>query len=238
MLARLEGTLLALDHGAALVRTDGGLSYEVLLPAFTAQRLAAAVDQPVVLHTVQFLESQNQGATFIPRLAGFLTENDKAFYELFVTAKGIGYRRALRAMTLSSARIAAAIADRDIATLQSLPEIGKRTAENLTVNLRDKAEQFAGAGAAGATSGAAGGNDSAAQRADGVAAGSGETAPAEAPTPRNNLAKEAVEAMVQLGENRAEAMRWVDHILTQHDDPPTTAEGVLTEVYRLKASAG
>jgi Holliday junction DNA helicase RuvA len=228
MLARLEGTLIALEDGAALVRTEAGLSYEVLLPAFAVNRLAAAVDQPLTLHTVQFLESQNQGATFIPRLAGFLSENDKAFYELFVTAKGIGYRRALRAMTLSSAQIAAAIADRDLATLQSLPEIGKRTAENLTVNLRDKAERFAGASAGGEAS------------ADPMDGSSGRPAAAsgEGPPPRNNLAKEAVEAMVQLGEARPDAMRWVDHVLTQSEAPPATAEAVLAEVYRLKASTG
>lgn len=228
MIARIEGTLESLAGEAALVRTEAGLSYEVLLPAFAAHRLAASTGQAVTLHTLEFLESQGQGATFLPRLAGFLTTDDKAFYELFVTAKGIGYRRALRAMTLSSSQIAAAIADRDLATLQSLPEIGKRTAENLAVNLRDKVEPFTATTASPA-----------AEAGDGdiSSSGPGRSQDGHAVGPETRLAQEAVEAMVQLGEQRADALRWVDQVL-QTETPPSTTEAVLAEVYRRKASGG
>jgi Holliday junction DNA helicase RuvA len=251
MLARLEGTLTEIDTAAGYVRTDAGLTYEVLLPAFTLQRLAAATGQPVTLHTLEFLESQNQGAVFIPRLAGFLNIQDKAFYELFVTVKGIGYRRALRAMTLSSAQIATAIVDRDLATLQSLPEIGKRTAENLTVALRDKVERFtqpttretaAPAGPANAPQAAGAAAQSQAQVAEGEKNGSSEASGGDAdapqaggPAPRTSIAREAAEAMVQLGENRSEAMQWIEQVLLQ-DNPPATTDDLLREVYRLKAT--
>jgi Holliday junction DNA helicase RuvA len=240
MIARIEGTLVAVEGETALIHAEGGLSYEVLLPAFTVPRLAAHTHQSVTLHTLQFLESQNQGATFLPRLAGFLTAQDKAFYELLVTAKGIGYRRALRAMTLSSAQIAAAIADRDIATLQTLPEIGKRTAENLTVNLRDKVERFA---ADHADAGPTASQPATSQPSEPATAGPADAAspaaangtPSDPPRP-SQLAKEAVEALVQLGEHRSEATQWVDRVLTA-EDPPQTSEAILTEVYRLKASS-
>jgi Holliday junction DNA helicase RuvA len=234
MIARIEGTLSAVEGEAALIYTDNGLTYEVLLPAFAVHRLAASVHQPVTLHTLQFLESQNQGATFIPRLAGFLTAQDKAFYELLVTAKGIGYRRALRAMTLSSVQIASAIADRDIATLQTLPEIGKRTAENLTVNLRDKVERFT----APTHEPAAASASSAAPTATSSPGPPPESSQGQGASPGrpSQLAKEAVEALVQLGEHRSEAMQWVDRVLSE-DDPPSTSEGILAEVYQRKASA-
>jgi len=217
MIARIEGTLVAVESQAAHVRTDHGLTYEVLVPAYTVARLTGQTNQPVTLHTLPFLESQSQGATFVPRLAGFLSNQDKAFYELFVTCKGIGHRRALRAMTLATPQIAAAIADRDLTTLQSLPEIGKRTAETLTVNLRDKMQPFTTAAPtadAGQTSPAAG----------------DETPPAAG----GSLSREAVDALVALGEQRAEAMRWVDQVLSS-EAAPKTAEQVLAEVYRLKA---
>jgi len=260
MIARIEGTLTGVEGDAALIYTEGGLTYEVLLPAFTVHRLAAQTDQPVTLHTLQFLESQNQGASFIPRLAGFLTAQDKAFYELLVTAKGIGYRRALRAMTISTPQIAAAIADRDIATLQTLPEIGKRTAENLTVNLRDKVERFAThahdlpeasalgdeggspTDAAGSsTPGAAASRSSSAKSnsaksTDHAADAQAASASTPAPPRPSQLAKEAVEALVQLGEHRSEATQCVDRVLSQ-EEPPQTSEAILTEVYQRKASA-
>ncbi len=131
MISKINGTLEAIGADHAQVVLAGGVTLEVMLPAFTAVRLQPSEGETVTLHTILYFEAQAQGTTIMPRLAGFATEQDRAFYQLFVTCKGIGYRRALRAMTLSSDRIATAIADRDIATLKSLPEIGKRTAETI-----------------------------------------------------------------------------------------------------------
>ena len=50
-------------------------------------------------------------------------------------------------MTMTTGQIAAAIVDRDVAMLQSLPEIGKRTAETIIAALHDKVDAFAGASA-------------------------------------------------------------------------------------------
>jgi len=216
MIARLHGTLDSIDDGCAMVTLPSGVTYQVLLPAFAGARLAATTGQPITLHTLEFYESHAQGATMLPRLAGFLTAEDKAFYELFVTCKGIGYRRALRAMTLASAQIAAAIADRDLATLQSLPEIGRRTAETITVTLRDKVDRFAAATTA-----------STADQPNG--------APGPAASTNAGLARETLEALLQLGENRTQAITWIDQILTS-DNPPQTPQALLAEVYRLKAT--
>ncbi len=213
MISRIDGILEAIEGERALVRLGGGLTLEVLLPAFAASRLGG-LGQPVTLHTLTFFESHNQGATMLPRLAGFPSPQDRAFFELFTTCKGIGMRRALRAMALSPGQIAAAIADRDLATLQSLPEVGKRTAETIAVTLKGKVDRFV---------------SEAAYPRD-AAAGSG---PGPDP-PRTPIAREALEVLLQLGEKRTDAMLWIDQALTD-EQPPRDAQALVTAVYRLKA---
>ena len=212
MIARIDGILESVEADAALVRTEGGLTYRVLLPAYAATRLAGSAGQPITLHTLQFFESQAQGATIFPRLAGFHSTQDRAFYELFVTVKGIGHRRALRAMALEPARIAAAVADRDIKLLQTLPEVGRRTAETIAVTLKDKVDHFASAAAYP-------------DHADAAAS----------LRPAGRLPREALEVLLQLGENRAEAVTLIDRALAE-DDVPADVQAVVQAVYRLKTS--
>ena len=73
--------------------------------------------------------------------------SDRDFFELLTSVKGIGNRKALRALQRSFADIAAMIEQKDFAALQSLPEIGRKTAETIVVELKDKVSRFA-AGAA------------------------------------------------------------------------------------------
>ena len=222
MIAKIDGTLEAVESGHARVALPGGITLEVLLPAFTVARLHMSTDQPITLHTSLFFESQAQGATMIPRLAGFASEQDRAFYQLFVTCKGIGHRRALRAMTLSSERIAAAIADRDIATLQSLPEVGKRTAETICATLHDKVDTFTSPAATAAV-GAGAASDGATEASSGAAPTGGA------------MSKAALNVLLQLGENRADAIGWIDRALAQ-DEPPKDEEALIAAVYRMKSS--
>jgi Holliday junction DNA helicase RuvA len=212
MIATIEGLLESLDGDRALITPPGGITYELLLPSFTAARLGNRLGQNVRLCTLYFLESQNQGSTIFPRLAGFLTPEDRAFYELFVTCKGIGHRRALRAMALAPAQIAAAITDHDLALLQTLPEVGRRTAETLAATLRGKVDRFLTTGSA------------LAQKADG----------SPQPAPGRSVAREVLEVLLQLGEKRTEAVAWIDQVLAR-DDAPDDAEAVLAEVYRIKS---
>ena len=218
MIARITGQLVDIQNDTALVEASPGIVHELLLPAYATQRLAPLIGQAVTLHTLHYLESQNQGATFLPRLAGFLTPADKAFYELFVTVKGIGHRRALRALVLPVDQIALAIADRDIKILQTMPEVGKKTAETIALTLRDKIEPFLNAPRAASP------ND------PDLAAAVSTPAPAG-----GSLARSAVEALVALGEDRARALGWVDQVM-QSDERPETIEELIAAVYRLKAA--
>jgi hypothetical protein len=76
MIAKINGILEEVVGGSALVRTEGGLTYEVLLSSHAAARLGASLGKPVSLHTLDFIESQGQGTTMTPRLAGFLNTAD------------------------------------------------------------------------------------------------------------------------------------------------------------------
>lgn len=226
MISRIAGVLRDVGHDSVEVEVAAGLHVEVLLPTFALTRLADQTGRPVTLYTLAFLESHNQGASFIPRLAGFLTPADREFFELFVTTKGIGNRKALRALAMPAAQIAAAIADRDTRTLQTLPEIGKRTAETIVVTLKDKVDRFVAQATypprkGGADAGAGSGGGS-------VASGGGGSG--------GGLAREALEVLLQLGESRADAVMWIDRLLSQ-DDPPGDTQALVAEVYRLKAGA-
>lgn len=213
MLARLTGILESVDTaagtGAAVVSPEavpgsgvaGPLGYEVMLPAATADALASQIGQRISLRTFQYLEQQAQGASFIPRLVGFASEADERLFELLTKVKGLGVKRALRAMAAPSGEIAAAIAGGDVAALKGLPEIGKKLAETMILELKDKVGALAfesGLGGAGAGAGSKG--------APGAAGGTGIDGAS---------AQQAVAALVRLGEERAEAEGRVRAVLKE-----------------------
>lgn len=216
MIGRIQGHLEAIEHTTALVRMGdpamGCLTYEVMLPAYAAIRLQSSIGQQVSFLTFHFLESQGQGTTIIPRLAGFLTRQDRDFFELFTTCKGVGNKRALRAMTLEPGQIAAAIADRDVKMLQTMPEIGKRMAETIIATLHGKINAFV-AMSAGAAS---------------------PDAPSAPPLPGGPLARQAMEVLLQLGENRAAVAQWIEEALRDPDDRPADVQALVARIYTLK----
>jgi Holliday junction DNA helicase RuvA len=220
MIARIQGRLDDLRADMALIamqQGDGQFVYEVLLSPFTVGRLGGSIGQIVTLQTLHYMESHNQGASFIPRLAGFLTADDRAFFELFVTTKGIGNRKALRAMALATNQLAQAVVDRDVKLLQTLPEIGKRTAETLIATLSGKVDRFVGAPRATTTTATEG------KRA-GASAGN------------EPITRQVVETLVALGESRIQALQWIDEAMqsVEPDDRPNSVQDLLDLVYRMR----
>jgi holliday junction DNA helicase RuvA len=223
MIANITGTLVSVEDSAAYIAPGQGLTYEVLVSAYTAARLGPSIGQSVTLVTVHYIEGQIGGSTMTPRLAGFLTAQDRDFFELFTTCKGIGNRKALRAMAIASDQMAAAIADRDTHTLQSLPEIGKRTAETIIATLHGKVDAFLAPASPSPTT------SSAQQQA------TGSDAP-PAPTGARAMSREAMEVLLQLGENRTQAATWIDQALRQ-GEPPRDVQDLVARVFRIKAGA-
>jgi len=208
MISSIEGVLVEVEDGRAHVQC-GGLVYEVLVPAADLQRLSASTGEVVRLHTLHILEGAAQGTSFKPRLIGFASSIDRQFFEMFTTVKGIGARKALRVMQLPVGRIALAVMENDIKLLTSLPEVGKRTAEAIVVELKEKVTRFADPGSAeqGETD----------MVHEAVAA----------------FAHEALAVLLQLGEPRARAEELIGRA-SRADPEIDTADQLVTSALRLK----
>ncbi len=204
MISGIEGELAAVAGGRIELRC-GAFTYELLVSAAEEQRLRPRVGTHVRLHARQFLESQNQGASFVPRLIGFGSADERAFFELLTTVKGLGKRRALRAMRYPCHVIAEAIANKDIELLTELPEVGQRTAETIVAELHGKVDRFVGTGPPG------------------------EAGPSNQPA----TMAEALAALVQLGEARLQARRWLERAVAA-DPGLDTAEELVAAAYRMK----
>ena len=183
MIARITGTVQQVANGAALIDAGGGIWYEVLIPACDAERLRRLSGQSVVLHTIHYVEGNPAHGVQTPRLIGFLAEGDREFFRVFTTVKGIGVKKALRALVRPVAEVAAAIQNKDAKFLVALPEIGRRTAEQIIAELHGKVEEFAGP-----------------------------PSPAQA-AQMPEAAAEALAVLVQLGERRNDAAALVDRVL-------------------------
>ena len=220
MVSSLTGTLTALEGTAATVRPAGPLgesfTVEVLLPAYLAQRLITRVGETVTLATFLYFEGQGQGTSFEPRLLGFANADERRFFDLFTTVKGIGNRKALRAMARPPAEIAGAIVRGDPKALSQLPEIGKKLAETMILELKDKVGLYASA--------------------EGLTGNGSSSTPVRKPSSaiESNLtgpAGDAVEALVRLGEQRPEAERRVLRAIDRHKGQELAVERLIALVF-------
>jgi Holliday junction DNA helicase RuvA len=216
VIASIEGELLSAEDGTALVQV-GAMSYEVLVPAADVPALAGQRGAVVRFVTLHYLEGQGQGSSFWPRLIGFRSAEDRDFFELFTTVKGIGVRKALRALQRPFAEVAAAIARRDEKALTALPEIGKKMAETIVVELKDKVARFTATAGGGMDVAVAGG----ALMATSALAGA---------------AGDAVIVLVQLGEARPIAERMIERAL-QVEGAKAAAEVLVAAALRLRGQS-
>ncbi len=146
MIERLTGTLAAVT-GEAVVVDVGGVGFLVEVSAVTYRDLPA-VGAPVVLLThLQVREDALQ-------LYGFSTDEERELFRLFMGVSKIGPRLALAA--LSSRRpvdLKQALVAGDVAVFSAVPGIGRKTAERLILELKDKVGdpgRLPGSGASGA----------------------------------------------------------------------------------------
>jgi holliday junction DNA helicase RuvA len=214
MISRIEGELVAMADGRAMIAC-GAITYEVLVPGYDQQRLSAVVGSSIVVHTLHYLEAQGPTGPFIPRLIGFAAVEERAFFELFTTVKGMGNRKALRALQLPCGAVAGAIAEKDVDLLKSLPEIGKRTAETIVAELSGKVDRFVEVK---------------------PAAGSGGSRDGAIADARSELVRDAVAVLVQLGEPRLIARQLVDRALAA-DKTLATPDQLMAAALRLKQLA-
>jgi Holliday junction resolvasome RuvABC DNA-binding subunit len=251
MLARVTGNLETLEGNRALIAPSDqpSAAYEVLLPAYLAQRLneAESVGSPVTLHTLQYLESVNQGSSFIPRLLGFASPHERAFFELLTTVKGLGNKRALRAMALEPGTIARAIAERDTRFLQRLPEIGPKLAELIVHELKSKADPYITESPAHTAAPVPAAPASQLEPKSPATSNRPKAGPPSSPPPSRLPAstpsplppiRQTVDALIALGESPIDAERMVaralDRARAAGAPTPATPEDLLTAAYTAR----
>jgi holliday junction DNA helicase RuvA len=135
MIAHIRGTLLE-KHPTRLVVEVGGIGLEVLVPVPTVQSVGKVGD-PVSLHTV--LVVREDALT----LYGFSDASERGLFLKLVTVSGIGPKIALGALSGPSVpELVTAIREGNLGVLTRLPGIGKKTAERMSVELRDGLLEF------------------------------------------------------------------------------------------------
>ena len=131
MIARLSGKIV--DKLADRIVLDvNGVGYEVFLPASSLARLGPA-GASLVVHTVTHVREDAL------LLFGFLAVDDKHLFETLTGISGVGPKLALALLSgLSPKALRQAVAQRDLAALTAISGIGRKTAERLLVELRDR----------------------------------------------------------------------------------------------------
>lgn len=205
MIVRIRGILTDIADESIVLERDG-VGHEILTPAYALAELAAARGSQVTLHTLEYLEGNAAGGNMTPRVVGFLHAEDRAFFRHFLTVKGVGVRKALRALAAPVAQIASNIENADSAALAELPGIGRRMAEQIVAELRGKvtAHAFAKASPPVATRGA-----------------------------MTSEQRDAVEILVAWGDTRHDAERWMARAAQLYNDV-ISAEGWVKAAYRVK----
>lgn len=196
----------------------GPIQYELLVPAADQAELQTQIGQEVTFHTIFYFEGDAGRGGLEPRLIGFLRPTDKQFFQKFTTVKGIGPKTALRALSVPVGQIAGAIESKNARFLTGLDGIGKRTAELIVAELAGKVSSFALEGHV------------AGQAVAGAARGS-----------LSSDEEDAVEAMVQLGERRADAERLLERarqVSLKGAGAGGSAQSLLQEMLRLRTVRG
>jgi Holliday junction DNA helicase RuvA len=208
VISALTGQLESVEESRISLRA-GAFLFELLIPAADVETLRAQIGTELTLHTIFYLEGTAGGGNLDPKLIAFLRPEDKQFFNLFTTVKGIGPKTALRALSAPVGEIAQAIESKDTRALIQLDGIGKRTAELIIAELAGKVRKFATAHVGVAI---AGHNNRHTQNEE-----------------------DALSAMTALGERRPDAERLLDRVKTQHKDLKTT-DALLREMLRIRST--
>jgi Holliday junction DNA helicase RuvA len=179
MITFLEGTLIEKQPGRAVLNV-GGVGYEVLIPLSSFERLPpeGAACKVLTYHHVR--EDAQE-------LFGFATEQERRLFLMLYSVNGVGPKTALGVLGgLSVREIKTAIAEGDVKRLSSVKGLGRKTAEKIIVDLKDKLTD-----------------------GEVLEAVSG----AEASSPEEMRTRDAVLALISLGYKQADALKMIKDVL-------------------------
>ena len=131
MIAFLTGRVAARAAGHALIEV-GGIGYRLIMSTSSLAALPAEGDE-VTVHT--YLHVREDELT----LYGFESEEERALFEALIGVSGVGPKVALAILSgLRPDALRTALARDDVALLSSVPGVGKKTAQRLLIDLKDK----------------------------------------------------------------------------------------------------
>jgi Holliday junction DNA helicase RuvA len=137
MIGYLQGTLLRADPERLLLDVHG-VGYEVNVPLSTWYEIEKRRDEPVRLFIHTHLREDGIA------LFGFWTEREKALFERLIGVNGIGPRLARVILSgMAPDDLLGAIARGDLGRLATIPGVGKKTAERMVLELREKMRELA-----------------------------------------------------------------------------------------------
>ena len=136
MIAHLSGTLLSKQATSAIVDV-AGVGYEVAIPLSTFYELGEA-GSPVQLRIYTHVREDALS------LYGFLSSREKHLFEMLLSASGVGPSLALKILSgMSAEELIPAIRGNDLGRLTKIPGVGRKTAERMVVELKDKLDSMA-----------------------------------------------------------------------------------------------
>jgi holliday junction DNA helicase RuvA len=173
MIVHVGGRVIAKELDRVELLTKGGVGYELLIP-LSAYEALPKVGEEAALHTHLVVKEDGW------QLFGFTTAFERRVFQRLLGAKGVGPSLALGLLsTLSAERVVRAIREKEVATLQGVPRVGRKKAEQLILDLADKLDDVQVDTASGA------------------------------PRPEGAGAEDAIRALVSLGYSTADAEKAV-----------------------------
>jgi holliday junction DNA helicase RuvA len=137
LIARLTGKLIQKQPNAIIVDV-GGVGYELIVPLSTFYDLGP-IGSDVTLRAYTYVREDAL------QLYGFHSDRERRLFLLLTSVSGIGPRLAITALSgLNAEELILAIQQNNLARLVGIPGVGKKTAERLIVELRDKVSALAG----------------------------------------------------------------------------------------------
>lgn len=201
MIAQVTGELTARDLDRVEVMTSGGVAYELAIPLGVYERLPRIGDT-VSLHTHLVVKEDGW------QLFGFSTTFERRVFQRVLNAKGVGPALALGLLsTLTAERLVRALREKDIPTLQSVPRVGRKKAEQLILDLADKLDDL---------------------QVSGVISNAASSAPAAAG------AEDAIRALVSLGYSTGDAEKAVRAALDEGGAGAGTAELIRSALGKIR----
>ncbi|HEX6315257.1 MAG TPA: Holliday junction branch migration protein RuvA [Gemmatimonadaceae bacterium] len=150
MISQVSGRLATRDVDRVEITTGGGVTYELAIPLGTFESLPPRGDA-VTLFTHLVVRDDEWA------LYGFGSAHERAVFRRLLAATGVGPALALGMLSRFNAeRLVRAIREKDVDTLQSVPRVGRKKAQQLVLDLADKLDDLMPGEAPGAVPGAPG----------------------------------------------------------------------------------